>query len=138
MGDPDREKEEESADSGDDGERPTGGEDAVSLAERAVTVASVLLTLGVFLTVGWQAVGGAGAVPPTVDVVAAEGDTYDVSLWNPGSSGFASVTVIVHCGDPPRRFTFEHVPASGTAEGTVRCPPAEGTPTAEVVQWIRP
>lgn len=122
----------------------TDGSDGVSPAERAVTVASVLLTLGVFLAVGWQAVAGGGAAPPAVDVTVTDdvtetdGETYEVLLRNPGDRGFASVTVVVNCGDPPRRFTFEHVPASGTAEGTVVCPPDAETPPAEVVQWVRP
>lgn len=122
-----------------DGEPSAADDQEVSTAERTVMVASFLLTLGLFLFVGWHAVaGGSGAVPPQTTVTAADQGVYQVTLRNPGSAGFESVTVVVHCGDPPRQLTFEHVPASGNTEGTVVCPPDAGPPSVEVVQWVRP
>ncbi|MFC7142994.1 hypothetical protein ACFQMA_25175 [Halosimplex aquaticum] len=124
--------------SGTSGEPPE--EAAVSLAEQAVMVVALAVTLGLLAFAVWQALAGPAAVDPSANITSIEGATgnatfYGVTLRNAGDAGLVSATVGVDCPRPSREITFQNVPANAHRNATVRCP--NGTaPTADVVSWV--
>lgn len=113
-----------------------------SAAEKAVTAASLLLTLALFAYVGWQgwtapAEGEPEAMLGTVEATP-EGDALvTVHLVNHARAGLREAGVEVHCGDAPIEVQFQHVPAEGRRSATVRCPPGTIEPRVEVAYWIQ-
>lgn len=132
----------QSDDGPSDGGGDDGGSDQVSAAETVVMVASAAFTVALFGFALWHAVAGAGAVPPTAEVVGSQaapdgGVIYDVQLRNEGDVGLVTVTVSVGCTDPPIEVEFENVPAQGHRSGSVRCPPGTSDPPVTVSTWVR-
>lgn len=121
-------------------ERGAGG-----LLEAAVTVASVVLLVGLMGFIAWQAVvtpTGSDPVatvesvtPMPADAGATGSMRVTVQLDNRGTTGLRSVEVVVRCGGNERSLQYAHVPANGRRTGTAVCP-AGSTPSASVVTWV--
>jgi hypothetical protein len=117
-------------------------ESDISGLEKAFMVLSTVFTIALFSFAMWQAFTGPGPATPTVGVneerVAEDGAViYTVELRNRGDVGLVTVTVEAGCTEPPTELRFESVPASGTREGTVLCPPGTRNPDLSVTTWVQ-
>lgn len=119
------------------------GQQGQSTVERAVSVASVAVTLALLGFVAWQAWTVPAAENPEARVVDTAtlpngGVEVTVEFVNDQDVGVVSATVELSCGSPPAEVTFEHVPAGGRATAHVVCPPGSSDPAATVRTWQEP
>jgi len=113
----------------------------ISTAEKAVMVISVGFTVTLFGFAIAQALMAPGPAEPTVVIIderpASDGDViYTVELRNHDDVGLVSATVEAACTDPPAELRFQNIPASGTREGSVVCPPGTRDPALSVTTWV--